>query len=427
MKIAFVTQPFDVVSQSNSSSLAIWVHEVSTRVAKHHEVVVYSRKVPHLVRNEYIGRVKHVRVSMIVDDMLGKLLKGVDRIIRTLFHTNWSVYHRYYYFQWFYYVFYTVSVARQLHRSDVDVAIILNFSQFIPIIKLFSKDTKTIIVMQCDWLIELDRKQISRRLSRNSAITGCSDYITRGIKQRFPQYEERCYTLYNGSDPLLFNPNRSEPDISKDIRADLGLDDEQIILYVGRITPEKGVHVLIEAMKLIWQTRANTKLLIVGGFHNNPPSPLWLRNDNSLSTEFESFKMDYEGYLNTLARGYEHKVLFIDAVPHDRLVSFYSLSDVFVHPSLWNEPFGMILIEAMSCEIPVVSTRVGGIPEVVVEGKTGLLTAPDDPQALANAILQLFRNRDQRRKMGVNGRERVKSQFTWDQTAEVLESILDAI
>ena len=76
------------------------------------------------------------------------------------------------------------------------------------------------------------------------------------------------------------------------------------------------------------------------------------------------------------------------------------------------EPFGLCLIEGMACQKPIVATRVGGIPEVVEDGKTGLLVPPHAPEALANAVAELLDSPELRRKMGQNGRRRVEQYFS---------------
>ena len=85
----------------------------------------------------------------------------------------------------------------------------------------------------------------------------------------------------------------------------------------------------------------------------------------------------------------------------------------------------MILTEAMSCERPVISTYAGGIPEIVVHDRTGLLVKPDDTQALADAILQLLNSEKQRGEMGKEGKKRVENKFSWDKTTEVFLEVLE--
>src|SRR5256712_6729651 len=101
---------------------------------------------------------------------------------------------------------------------------------------------------------------------------------------------------------------------------------------------------------------------------------------------------------------------------HD-LVNLYNEAAVFACPSVY-EPFGIINLEAMACETPVVATRVGGIKEVVVDGETGLLVPPGDPVRLGKAITKVIEDPKLAARMGKAGRKRVLQHFTWDRIAE---------
>jgi alpha-maltose-1-phosphate synthase len=112
------------------------------------------------------------------------------------------------------------------------------------------------------------------------------------------------------------------------------------------------------------------------------------------------------------------KVLWIREMLEDPdLVNLYNEAAVFACPSIY-EPFGIINLEAMACETPVVATRVGGIKEVVVDGKTGLLVPPSDPTKLGRAITQIIEDPEGAARMGQAGRQHVLQNFTWDRIAE---------
>jgi glycosyltransferase involved in cell wall biosynthesis len=100
---------------------------------------------------------------------------------------------------------------------------------------------------------------------------------------------------------------------------------------------------------------------------------------------------------------------------HD-LVNLYNEAAVFACPSVY-EPFGIINLEAMACETPVVATRVGGIKEVVVDEETGLLVPPGEPEKLGRAITRILEDPTTAAKMGKAGRRHVLKHFTWDRIA----------
>jgi glycosyltransferase involved in cell wall biosynthesis len=105
---------------------------------------------------------------------------------------------------------------------------------------------------------------------------------------------------------------------------------------------------------------------------------------------------------------------------------FYSIMDIFVLPSTW-EPFGNVLLEAMSFAKPVVATNVGGIPEVVVDEETGFVVPPEDPEALANKIMFLIKNKELCREMGLKGRKKVKEYFTPERLRDEVESVYESL
>ena len=121
-------------------------------------------------------------------------------------------------------------------------------------------------------------------------------------------------------------------------------------------------------------------------------------------------------------------VTFTGRVTMEELVQYYVASEICVVPSLY-EGFGLPAAEAMSCQLPVVTTSGGALPEVVGEdGDTGIMVPPADPDALAVAIKRLLDDESLRRKMGEAGRKRVESKFTWEQagreTLEAYEELL---
>ena len=108
---------------------------------------------------------------------------------------------------------------------------------------------------------------------------------------------------------------------------------------------------------------------------------------------------------------------------YSELVKVYQSADIFVNPVIWEEPFGLVNIEAMATGLPVISSKVGGITEIVVEGETGLLIPPNNIQALVEAIERLLDDEKLRVKMGKEGRRRVERFFTWETHVNKLISL----
>jgi glycosyltransferase involved in cell wall biosynthesis len=114
----------------------------------------------------------------------------------------------------------------------------------------------------------------------------------------------------------------------------------------------------------------------------------------------------------------EH-VIFIDEVPQEELVAFYSMADIFVLPSIVNENgetegLGVVMLEAMACELPVIASNVGGIPDIIRNGETGLLVRPKDPQEISQKIITILTDEKLRRALIENGRDVIDATFSWE-------------
>jgi glycosyltransferase involved in cell wall biosynthesis len=109
----------------------------------------------------------------------------------------------------------------------------------------------------------------------------------------------------------------------------------------------------------------------------------------------------------------------------DFLIKFYSRANVFVAPSVWDEPLGLVILEAMACETPVVVTRKGGIPLAVKDGQNGFFIKPRNSQDMAEKINKLFDNEPLRLKMGKRAREIAVKKFSWEMIARRFENIYD--
>jgi len=209
------------------------------------------------------------------------------------------------------------------------------------------------------------------------------------------QVEEYCgirpRVLYNGIDVDRFAPR--EPDLS--LRRALGVDDGMKILASAcRLIGWKGIQYAIMAVRSVVRDGRNVKYLIIGDG-------------------------EYRKTLEALVRsaGLEENVIFLGAIPNEELPRYYSIVDVALFPSVSDETFGISIAEAMACGVPVVSTKVGGIQEVVTEG-TGLLVPPRDEGAIAGAIYSLLRDEDLRRKFARQGRQWVVENFNWNRVAD---------
>jgi glycosyltransferase involved in cell wall biosynthesis len=259
-------------------------------------------------------------------------------------------------------------------------------------------------------------------LQQVDLIVGCSAFITRGIQQHYPEFSDRCVTVYNGVDADQFAPrNRdNEP-----------VEGATNILYVGRISPEKGIHVLFEAFNHVLASKPNSRLSIVGQLAMPPLELLIaLSHDPAVVGLASFYDNNYlEHLLGMLSPAARARVTFAcleKPVPQAELLDHYRRADILANPSL-SESFGMSLVEAMAAELPVIAARTGGMPEIVQDGISGLMVAPGDARALASAAVDLMSDHVQRRAMGRAGRVRAMSVFAWENIVPLVQSLYDRL
>lgn len=403
LKVAFVCQPWDsFVPPVESGSLAIWIYQVIQRMKEFGEFTIYSKKKNKLPRREISEGMFCCRVPVGLDLWMNKIIRRIPSTVNEGKPFFSSV---------LYHLPYILKVARDLRRQNIDIVHVMNFSQFVPIIRKFNPQTKIVLNMHCDWLTQLPRKLIEPRLRQTDMIIGCSNYVTDRIRQKYPDCADRCSTVYNGVDLDQF-------------KSGLGCarrDDEIRLIYVGRISPEKGIHVLLDAFERVVQRYPKAVLEIVGPAGTAPIDFIVnISNEEKVRGLGMYYREDYFKYLkNRLPANIATQVRFIGFVPNDRLKDHYSNADILINPS-FSESFGMSLIEAMACGLAVVASRVGGMPEIVDEGKTGVLVESGNVKELSEAICGLIQSESRRRAMGRAGQDRVTRLFPWDNVVEKL-------
>jgi glycosyltransferase involved in cell wall biosynthesis len=178
---------------------------------------------------------------------------------------------------------------------------------------------------------------------------------------------------------------------------------EKYVLYTGILRARKGLFDLIECARHVCEARADTKFLICG------TGPFFRR------LEEEVRKM-----------GLQNQVVFLGHVTRKRLVQAYQNATVHVVPSHY-EGLPTVLLEAMSCGIPVVATNVGGISEVISPGANGFLVPPGSPKKLAKVVLELLDDAALRDRIGRAARKTIEEHFTWDRIADKILQCYESI
>ncbi len=252
----------------------------------------------------------------------------------------------------------------------------------------------------------LTRSQRTKCLQAADYIQVNSEFLRAYVQRQVPHVAKKIRVNHLGVDVARF-PGRSTREgvmMRDELRSKMGWGNRPVVLYVGRLVPQKGVHHLLAAIPALIARAPDVLVVIVG------------------SALYGSHRQT--GYVKRLlkqAKRWQNHVHFQPYVPHYDIPRWFVMADIAVVPSIGQEAFGLVNLEAMAAELPVVATRAGGMREVVADGETGFLVNPEGllivPE-LASRIGHLLLNEPVRKEMGRRGRERVLSSFQWGHTAE---------
>jgi glycosyltransferase involved in cell wall biosynthesis len=402
-RIAFVSEPWQYPLVDHAfEAVGRWIYEVARRCAVHHEVIVYAKRRPSLPAAVVADGVEYRTVRG----------RGLVRFIQAA--QRGAPADRPTFAHWLYDLPYALGVAIDVRRRGCDIVHVHNFSQWVPVIRALNPRIKIVMHAHMEWLSQVERAVMEPRLRGSDLILACSEHVAAGIRHRFPEVAGRCHVVHNGVDTDIFAPRPRD-------RGRLG--GRGRLVYAGRLSPEKGVHVLLTAFPTVARCWPGAELEIIGREAVAPREYIVALSDQPRVRALAPlYRSSYLAHLHGLVTPeLADKVSFIGELSDRQLAERFRVAELFVHPAVWDEPFGMAALEAMSAGVPVVVSRSGGLPEFVDDGRTGLLVPPNDPAALAAAALRLLADAPLRARMGKAARDQVVRLHSWDRvTATVL-------
>ena len=291
---------------------------------------------------------------------------------------------------------YYLAVAKEL--EDVDVIHVHNRPSTLPILN-HGKFLLTLHNTHEGWKFTRSPKRLTPRrremyrlgLRKADAIAVSSNFLKSFVTSRYRIPPSKISVIPNGVDTNLYRPRNK-----KEIREVMGLPTGPLILFVGRIIKKKGVHFLIDAFLKVKEECSEAKLLIVG-----PPGQFGVHRPSSYATKI----------LQSAKR--EDDIIIMGPIYSDKIAQIYSCSNLFILYSDCPEAFGMAVLEAMSSGLPVIAARVGGLPELLDHGITGLLVPPRNTDLLTKAIISLIEDESYRRRLGEAGRRTAVRFYEW--------------
>ena len=430
MKIAILNQPQDSIAagEEQRGSVAIVNWELARCLSRRHEVLVYAPKARGQASRERWGAIEIRRIPFVARRFhkAVQLLAGRFRLGAPYFTSR------------LYYKEYFSQVARDLTTSRPDVVHVPNQTQFAALFKLCLPAAKVVVHAHQDELAMLDLELLLRDLPDVDAVATVSDFVTGRARARLPEMAARIHTVGNGVDTLRFRPAAR----ARDVRA-RGLRRTALrLLYVGRIAPDKGVHLLTETVDRLIREGVDLELTLIGKPGLMPYdllSRLLGADREALAAVRVFYGRSLRGWVkkeilqqgrsygNTLRERLSPqaaaRVRFLGTVPLPALIRAYRAADLLVLPSIWQESYGLPVAEAMACGVPVLASASGGVPELIEDGVTGKLVPRLDTRALRRALRDMAADPARLHEMGGAARSRAERLLTWSHSAERLENL----
>jgi len=304
-------------------------------------------------------------------------------------------------------------ISQRLRASDhpYDVIHVFNRPSNVPFYKAASPGSRFVVSLHNEMFKpgKLSTTEGLACLRSVHKVVTVSNFIGGTVTKRFPKSASKVQTVYSGVDPESF-PSPWTPGartLRENLRKSFGLQNKKVILFVGRLSENKGPHILIRALQLLAADYPNLVLVVVG------------------SKWFGANKEDsYTRLLRQISAPIRDRIIFTGWVPFNKMPKYYLLGDIFVCASQWQEPLARVHYEAMAAGLPIITTNRGGNPEVIEPMKNGIvINAYNQPAEFAKWISFLLSNPLRVRQMGQRGRTLVESRYNFRRVARDLTDI----
>jgi glycosyltransferase involved in cell wall biosynthesis len=276
---------------------------------------------------------------------------------------------------------------------------------FTPLLALFAPK-KTITHFQGNAIFELPLYRYFKKRYNTSYYVFLSEYTKREFEKKYSEIKaSQLFLIHNCVDTNHFKPLMEIP--SKD-------PSKTCICFYGGWIPEKGIFDILSAAEILEKKRLDFRIYLGGSAFSHYKDSIW-----GNSADIDKKVREWVGRLKT--------VEIVGDIEYQQLPNFINGMDIGLMPSSYPEPFGIVNIEIMACEKPIIATRVGGIPEIVDDGVNGYLVSPNKPEEIAQKIELFLENKDLIKTMGLAAREKVMSHFTLERYLDSITKLYKAI
>ncbi len=371
MKVGFVTPGSYPLPSATSSSVERVIEHVAGHVAPHTDTRIYGRTAPRLARRSVVRGALCVRFP------------AADKKR------------------------YITEVSRSLRTFAPDVIVVENRPSYVLSVRKRNPGARIWLSLQSSTFIRspyISARRLKLSFRHAEKVIVNSYFLRDVVAARVPEAAHKIHVIHLGVDTTRFPSQYSAEGAARRamLRAKRGWQGRSVVLFMGRLIPLKGAHHLLHLLPELVARHPQLLLVIVG------------------SAFYGSHQMTaYTRQLHRLGRRWRNHIHFVPYVPYTQVPDWFLAADMAVVPSGRREAFGLVNVEAMSCGLPVIATRVGGIKEIVEHGGNGFLVDPDRVRAeLKQRLLQLLEDEQLRTMMGLRSRERVEQLFTWSHTGD---------
>ncbi|SNS30139.1 spore coat protein SA [Anaerovirgula multivorans] len=378
MKIALICTEKLPVPPILGGAIQIYISNIVPILSKHHEITVFSLKNDKLIDQERVGNVQYVRVSgKTTDEYIKNIIKAVT--------------------------------------DEYDLIHVFNRPLWISRLKSTLPNVKFSLSLHNEMFApkKIDKIRAKKCIDSCEFITTVSQFIADDLKGMYPEVEGKVTPIYSAADIKEFIPPWFDEakENSRKMREALGLTDEKVILFVGRFSPKKGAHILLQAVEKVMEAYPNTALVLVGS--------KWYGGN---------ITDDYGRELQRISTNLKGKVIFTGFLPPSDVPKYFQLADIFVCASQWREPLARVHYEAMASGLPIITTRRGGNAEVIEENVNGfVLYEYDNPEVMAEKITYLLEHRDIAQKMAEMSRKLAEEKYNWNRVAGQLLALFNQV
>jgi spore coat protein SA len=377
MKIAMICTDKLTFPPINGGAVQVYLEGALPILSKYHEITVFCIQDPKLPNRNSVNGVKYIRLPASTPE---EYVRGVKNVL----------------------------------TNDFDLVHVFNRPRWVPFL---SKD------LTCAFSLSLHNEMFPQNkinpnlatacINRVSFITTVSKFIANGVKELYPFAANKLHPVYSAVDCNIYNPIwENDKNSSRSIlRAKYGLQNYKTILYVGRLTPKKGTHIVINAMNSVMDSHPNTALMIIGS--------KWYGGTETT---------EYIQSLKKASQALQGPVIFTGFLSPTEIPKYYSVGDIFVNMSQWREPLARVHYEAMAAGLPIITTNRGGNAEVMQEGVNGfVINDYENPRVLEKNIVRLLDNKDLAHTLGVNGREIAEEKYNFNRLANDLLKLFNSV